>query len=226
MHDEDRRSFFARLEPVLGPRELLLVDLAYQLAKFNHRWQRRRQTNTAGGGVRYFEHLRDTALVLIDEVGCVQPDLVITALLHDSLEDTRDLSAEKLECWFQEFGPSVARRVRLLSKNPRAGYVERLSRYADWETLLIKACDNVSNLRSLNGLSPDFQSKQGRKAHDHYLPLFEKLLTMAPPDQTRIEQVVSDIKQLADHYRNVPLSLTGDSDGFYDPSPASTEDKD
>ncbi|MBU1915826.1 HD domain-containing protein [Patescibacteria group bacterium] len=226
MHDEDRQSFFTRLEPVLSPRELLLVDLAYQLAKFNHRWQCRQQMDDSGDVVRYFEHLRGTALVLIDEVGCIKTDLVITALLHDSLEDTRDLTAAKLECWFQKFGPNVARRVKLLSKNPKAGYVERLGCHADWGTLLIKACDNVNNLRSLERLPRDFQIKQGNKAYDHYLPLFERLVAITPSSQAGVRSVIEDIKRLATHYKNLPRTLTGDSDGFYDPVGRTPKDED
>jgi len=177
---ENMESFFARLEPALSPAEVMDVRLAYILAKHAHRWQTRREVDETGRPRRYFEHLRRAALVLIDEVGLIDRDLVIAALLHDGLEDTRELTPELIEhC----FGPTVARLVRRLSKRPKEGYLARLA-ISDWQTLAVKACDRLDNLRSLDRpeVPPEFRLKQVRETREKYYALFDRLAAAAPPN--------------------------------------------
>lgn len=50
----------------------------------------RKELGPDGKPLRYFEHLRRTALILID-AGFTSPDLIITALLHDSIEDSEEV---------------------------------------------------------------------------------------------------------------------------------------
>jgi GTP pyrophosphokinase len=169
---ENKASFFARLEPRLAPSELVRVRGAYYLAKYGHRAQVRKELGEDGNPLRYFEHVRRVALVLMDEARLFDPDLVCTALLHDALEDTEDIDALIVE---QMFGRNVARRVRLLTKEPKEGYLDRLAQ-ADTETLLIKACDRLDNLRSLAETSEEFRQKQVRETVEKYLPLFEMAL--------------------------------------------------
>lgn len=139
---ENKATFFARLEPRLAPSGVLKVRAAYYLAKFGHRCQVRKERDAAGVQLRYFEHLRRVAIILMDRAGCWDPDLICTALFHDALEDTQDLDAQILEHFF---GAEVARRVRLLSKVPKDGYLDRL-KGADAPTILVKACDRLDNL--------------------------------------------------------------------------------
>jgi len=165
---ENKATFFNRLESRLAPSGVLKVRSAYYLAKFGHRFQVRKEKNDAGEPLRYFEHLRRVAIILMDEAHVWDPDLICTALLHDSLEDTEDLDAGILE---HLFGPEVARRVRLLSKVPKDGYLDRL-RDADDHTLLLKACDRLDNLRSLEQADAEFRQKQITETAVKYLPLW------------------------------------------------------
>lgn len=84
--------------------------------------------------VRYFEHVRRVALILMDEAKCMKNEMIIAALLHDSLEDTEDLTPELLEC---TFGSDVVSIVKKLSKVPKDGYIERLEMCTDWRPLTI-----------------------------------------------------------------------------------------
>lgn len=168
---ENKASFFARLEPRLAPSELVKVRAAYYLAKYGHRAQVRKETDGQGHPLRYFEHVRRVAIVLMDEADCYDPDLICTALLHDALEDTEDIDSAIIE---QMFGPAVARRVRLLTKDPKEGYVDRL-KLADDETLLVKACDRLDNLRSLGETTSAFRKKQFLETLETYWPLFREL---------------------------------------------------
>lgn len=164
---ENKYTFFARLEPALAPSEIVRVRGAYYLAKFGHRAQFRKETDPEGFPLRYFEHVRRVAIILIDEARIYDPDLIITALLHDTLEDTEAIDGAIIE---QFFGTRVARLVRLLTKDPKEGYVERLKSSPD--ALLVKACDRLDNLRSLEGADPAFQRKQCKETREVYLPLF------------------------------------------------------
>lgn len=169
---ENKTTFFARLEPRLSPSDLIRVRGAYYMAKYGHRAQVRKETDEAGQPLRYFEHVRRVAIILMDEAKCYDPDLIITCLLHDTLEDTDDIDAPVIE---QFFGKNVARRVRLLTKEPKEGYVDRLMS-ADEETVLCKACDRLDNLRSLHQTPAMFQVRQIKETAEVYLPLFEMKL--------------------------------------------------
>src|SRR5271157_1116631 len=112
---ENKETFQARLRPFFSPSDQLDVKLAYCLAKFGHRAQTRKELTEEGKPTRYFEHVRRVSIVLMDELKIMDRDMIIAALLHDSLEDTQDLSAELLEhC----FGPNVVSIIKILSKVP------------------------------------------------------------------------------------------------------------
>jgi (p)ppGpp synthase/HD superfamily hydrolase len=194
---ENLESFFARLEPVLAPAEVMDVRLAYILAKHAHRWQVRRELDESGQPRRYFEHLRRSALILVDELQLFDRDLLVAALLHDGIEDTRELTPELIEhC----FGRTVARLVRCLSKKPKEGYLARLAA-ADWRTLVIKACDRLDNLRTLDRpeVPPEFRTKQVRETREKYYDLFDRLVAMAPPAHAdRLARLRDDIRRVVD----------------------------
>ena len=107
---ENKETFQARIRPYLPPSEQLDVKLAYCLAKFGHRAQTRKEL-TDGKPTRYFEHVKKGSIILMDEVKIFDRHLIIAALLHDSLEDTHDLTAELLEhC----FGTDVVHIVKIV----------------------------------------------------------------------------------------------------------------
>lgn len=110
---ENRETFFARLEPFTPPSDLLKIQVAYMMAKYGHRAQVRQELDGNGDHVRYFEHLRRTALILVDEAEVRDPNLICATLLHDALEDTRDVTAEIIESLF---GHRVCQIVKLVSK--------------------------------------------------------------------------------------------------------------
>ena len=193
---ENRETFFGRLDVRLAPREVLDIELAYTLAKSAHRWQIRKSLGPDGRPQRYFEHLRRTALILMDVAGVYERDLVVAALLHDGVEDTRELGLKIIE---HAFGTVVARIVRKLTKAPKDGYVERL-RQAGWRTLLIKACDRLDNLRTLDepGVEPEFKDKQLSETREKYADLFERLDELAPARyRSGVAAVIGEIRRLA-----------------------------
>lgn len=174
---ENRTAFFARLEPMLAPSDLLDIQLAYTLAKFGHRSQRRKELGPDGKPVRYFEHPRRVALTLIDEVKIIEPGLIISALLHDCPEDTRDVTPGIIEhC----FGSKVATTVKVLSKTPKEGYLERFNSCTLWWPYIVKGCDRLDNNRTLPGTSREFRAKQVAETREKYFPLFDRMMHLVP----------------------------------------------
>lgn len=173
---ENRERFFGRLVH-LPSADLMRIQLAYTLAKFSHRAQVRKETDEAGKPLRYFEHPRRVALILLDEMKITDPNLVISALLHDGIEDTRDLTPEMIEF---HFGTEVKRIVALLSKVPKEGYHERLVSFGDWSVYVVKGCDRLDNLRSMENATEAFRIKQVKETRSSYYPLFNRMLEIAP----------------------------------------------
>lgn len=168
---ENKATFFARLENKLSPSELAKVQGAYYLAKYGHRAQVRKETDGDGNPLRYFEHVRRVAIAVMDECHQYNPDIICAALLHDALEDTDDISAQVIETFF---GPAVARTVTILTKRDD-DYIARLfsiSENDNQDVFIIKACDRLDNLRSLDEATREFQIKQLKETKYKYLPLF------------------------------------------------------
>lgn len=191
---EDREKFFNRI--VFLPRDdQMRIQLAYTLSKYAHRSQVRKELGPDGKPLRYFEHVRRVALVLLDELKLARPELIITALLHDGIEDTRDLTPDVIEF---HFGAEVGTLVKLLSKVPKEGYAERLHNFGDWRALTIKGCDRLDNLRSLGEASPEFRAKQIKETRTVYYPLFNRL----------VEIVRAEHKPTATYLRDHIMKLT------------------
>lgn len=168
---ENKATFFARLENKLSPSELAKVQGAYYLAKYGHRAQVRKETDNDGNPLRYFEHVRRVAIILMDECQQYDPDTICAALLHDALEDTDDINAQIIETFF---GSNCARMVTILTKR-NDDYVERLKSCSNNNVILIKACDRLDNLRSLDEASREFKVKQLKETRTKYMSLFVKL---------------------------------------------------
>lgn len=190
---ENRASFFERLEPFLAPSVLLDVQHAYTLAKYGHRAQVRKELDDHGDPVRYFEHVRRVAIILVDEGKIVKPEMIIAALLHDVVEDAPNLPPALIEhC----FGSDVCVIIKTLSKVPKDGYLDRFHMSTDWRPYVIKACDRLDNLRSLSAANEEFRLKQIAETRDKYFPLFDRMLELTPVEYR------SQVQQLRDAIRS------------------------
>lgn len=202
---ENKESFQARIRPYFSPTHQLDVKLAYCLAKFGHRAQLRKEL-VEGKPTRYFEHVRRVAIVLMDDMKIFDRDMIIAALLHDSLEDCAkygDITPELLEhC----FGVDVVSMIKLLSKIPKEGYLDRLKNCHHWKTLAIKACDRLDNLRSLMvpGTTIEFQKRQIEETREKYFPIFDQMLSLTPQHHISNVSVVRDeIRRLIERYSTI-----------------------
>jgi (p)ppGpp synthase/HD superfamily hydrolase len=166
------------------------IELAYDIAKEAHRRFARDE------GTRYFEHLRSVALILMDECHITEPDIVISALLHDSIEDTPIMGNILLNenVWRKTaryrlkkiFDYRVADTVIALTK-PRINGTKTTQKEhiqkkkysaqiltAPPEAGIIKMADRLHNLRTLSGTKKEKQRRQIKETREFLLPIFEK----------------------------------------------------
>jgi len=123
---------------------------AYEMAQSVHAHQVRND------GTPYFYHSARTARIIMEELHAFDTDLIISALLHDVLEDSETITKGVLE---YNFGSYVAYVVDMLTKDlakaridPDAvdvAHADRL-RVASEDCLLIKLSARLDNIRCLS----------------------------------------------------------------------------
>ncbi len=192
----NRTDFLNKVSRIWSESQVSDIEIAYLMAKKFHEGQFRKEINSDGSPLRYFEHLRRAALILIDEFGVRDHKLIITALLHDVIEDTEDgrlvsLLVQRL------FGEVVYHHVIALSKLHKDSYLSNLSDYAvkTPQILLVKAADRLDNLRSLPP-DPSFRQRQQQETRDSYLPLFYSVCSTsnaATIAYSKITQILQEI---------------------------------
>ena len=138
-------TVWRRLQSALEGRVPPIVRVAYELAAQAHAGQRRFE------GSPYVVHPLRVALILAEERGMTDPELLATALLHDVLEDSSVTFGQLRDV----VGEQVAEWVRALSKPPAdqqakaardAAYFSALLE-APREVRLVKLADRLDNLR-------------------------------------------------------------------------------
>ncbi len=126
------------------------IELAIRAASILHKDQVRK----GNVPIPYISHLMAVAIILLDYTN--DEDVIIAALLHDTLEDT-DYTATELR---EDFGGKVAEFVEALtepqdSKKHTYSWRERKQLYAKHlrnapkESLLIAAADKIHNMRAI-----------------------------------------------------------------------------
>lgn len=173
---ENRESFFKRIAlifPTLDPR-YKAIEKAYKDAKDAFREDIRE------GGVRYFEHLRGVALILL-YLRVTDYELIIAALLHDIVEDHPEIwSLERVR---REFGERVALLVEYLTKPPESEYRTKEDRdhvyhcrfcIAPRDFFLIKLADRLHNVLTLDSCSPEKRQRKIIETWRYYMPFAEE----------------------------------------------------
>ena len=133
-------------------------------------------------GDPYFSHPVEVAGLMTDLK--MDEDTIITALLHDTVEDTLT-TIEDVE---KRFGPEVARlvdgvtklsKIEAQTENERAA--ENLRKFLlaisdDIRVLLVKLADRLHNMRTLHFIkSPDKRRRIAKETMDIYAPLAERI---------------------------------------------------
>lgn len=167
-----RKEFLAMIRPFVVPSELEAIETAYIFAKYGHRNQTRDDLST-----RYFEHPKAAALILIRELQAFDWHAIVLALLHDIKEDSFILSWERIQ---KNFGSTITRELKFLTKEPKRGYERRLLQSENKRVLMVKLCDRLHNLRSLKDCSEEKKRRTIKETVDKYLPVAEMLIARLP----------------------------------------------
>ena len=178
----NRELFLEKLVPYMdnGGREC--VYDAYMFAKYAHRG-----TNRNGGG-RYFEHPRAVAEIIIDELGIANDwRIIAVALLHDVLEDTWLLTPNLTK---KIFGEDVANWLSFLTRKKNHSneefekYIKNIEDCGIWQIILIKLCDRLHNLRTMETLEAVWCERYICQTEKYFYKLAKVLIRIAPEQMT------------------------------------------
>ncbi|HSC87492.1 MAG TPA: bifunctional (p)ppGpp synthetase/guanosine-3',5'-bis(diphosphate) 3'-pyrophosphohydrolase [Polyangiaceae bacterium] len=155
--------------------DLDLIRRAYHYGEWAHREQIRKS------GEPYFTHPVRVAGVIAELR--LDTASVCAGLLHDVVEDTH-ASTQDIE---GDFGPEIATLVDGVTKLGKINFTSREDRQAesfrkmvvamakDIRVLLVKLCDRVDNMRTLEHMKADAQERIARETLEIYAPLANRL---------------------------------------------------
>ncbi len=155
--------------------DLELIRKAYSFVRVQHEGQ------TRASGEPYITHVAEVAYLTTR----LQLDVpsVVTALLHDTVEDTT-VTLDELE---REFGKDVRELVDGVTKLSQMNFSSRAEEQAenfrkmllamarDIRVLLVKLCDRTHNMRTLEFLSEARRTRIAQETMDIYAPLAHRL---------------------------------------------------
>lgn len=132
-------------------------------------------------GEPYINHPVAVAIILAE----MKMDIasIITAILHDTVEDT-PVTLEDLQ---KEFGQEISKLVDGVTKLTKIEYQPDYTRQAenfrklfvalseDIRVLLVKLADRTHNMRTINHLQPDKQRRIALETMEIYAPLAERI---------------------------------------------------
>lgn len=180
-NDEDKRLIQSAYRQLLGSIKTPLDDWdrsaireAYELAVEAHSRQRRKS------GEPYILHPIAVAKICTEEIG-LGPTAVVTALLHDVVEDT-DVTLDEIR---HRFGARIAKMVDGLTKldsaynqsSPQAENFKKVlgTLVEDVRVVLIKMADRLHNMRTLGAMPRHKQLKIAAETSYIYAPLAHRL---------------------------------------------------
>jgi guanosine-3',5'-bis(diphosphate) 3'-pyrophosphohydrolase len=148
-----------------------LIRGAYDYARRMHEGQKRHS------GEPYFTHPVAVAAILTEQR--LDDATIMTALLHDTIEDTKGTYSEIAE----EFGTDVAELVDGVTKLTNLELSSRETKQAenfrklfmamskDLRVILVKLADRLHNMRTIRHMPPEKQAKKAHETMDIYAPL-------------------------------------------------------
>ena len=146
-----------------------IVKLAEQFARRYHHGQFRHVPKNSRRKP-YIIHPAGV-VALLKEHGVTDPTTLAIGWLHDTIEDT-PATYEGLR---QVFGPKIAYGVYILTRDvSRADYIKRLES-ADDNIKLVKLCDTLDNLRTVECLGPSGIARKINDTEMYYIPMADKL---------------------------------------------------
>ena len=173
--DEHYQSMCATIQNVMPGADMSLIERAVRYAEDKHKDQKRKD------GSPYIIHPLAVAEI-VAEMG-LDTDAILSALLHDCIEDT-DASFDDIA---RIFGQTVAELVEGVTKLTRANFssseqaqMENLRKMfmamsKDIRVVLVKIADRLHNMRTMQYQTPAKQIIKCRETMDIYAPLAHRL---------------------------------------------------
>ena len=182
---------FSAMQSRCNEKEMERIHDAFDLANQAHAPQRRKS------GEPYIFHPIAVALIAAEEMR-LDADCVITAFLHDVVEDT-EYTLEDIRL---RFGDDVSFLVDVVTKKKKEHYdtTQQVDNYRqllnslhyDIRALMVKIADRLHNMRTLGSMRPDKQMKIAGETDYFYAPLANRL---------GLIDVKSDLENLSFKYR-------------------------
>ncbi|HET9484888.1 MAG TPA: HD domain-containing protein, partial [Xanthomonadales bacterium] len=172
---EDVLALERRVAAYAPPAAVALVRRAFHLGARAHEGQTRRS------GEPYITHPVQVATILAEMR--LDPEALVAAILHDTLEDT-PLSREELE---QQFGADVAELVDGVTKLDKVQFQTRreadaesfrkmmLAMARDLRVILIKLADRLHNMRTLDSMGDEARRRIAQETLEIYAPIAQRL---------------------------------------------------
>jgi (p)ppGpp synthase/HD superfamily hydrolase len=159
--------------------------------------QERHKGQTRPGGESQVEHvmrvaLRVTQFACNENLSSDAEDLIVSALLHDVLEDTDATDQELAE----KFGERVAKIVRAVSheeeEEPDEVYLRRVADSGPL-SVIVKRSDRLDNLDTLRHAPPDFRKRKLAEIRAA-LPIWREIDPIGAP---YIEELLEEVEHVS-----------------------------
>ncbi|WP_306112711.1 MULTISPECIES: bifunctional (p)ppGpp synthetase/guanosine-3',5'-bis(diphosphate) 3'-pyrophosphohydrolase [unclassified Roseovarius] len=148
-----------------------LIAAAYDYGRQMHEGQYRHS------GEPYFSHPVAVAAVLAEQR--LDDATIITALLHDTIEDTRASYASVAERFGNEIADLVDGVTKLTNLQLSSTETQQAENFRklfmamskDMRVILVKLADRLHNMRTIKAMRPEKQLKKARETMDIFAPL-------------------------------------------------------
>ena len=153
------------------PNEDALIRDAYAYGERMHDGQLRHS------GEPYFTHPVAVAAILAEQQ--LDDATIITALLHDTIEDTPASYSEVLELFGKDVAELVDGVTKLTNLQLNSSETKQAENFRklfmamskDLRVILVKLSDRLHNMRTIKAMRPDKQSQKARETMDIFAPL-------------------------------------------------------
>jgi (p)ppGpp synthase/HD superfamily hydrolase len=155
---------------------MVALARAYQFAAARHTHQRRK----GEAAEPYVNHLTEVAELVAQATDAAEPEIIIAAVLHDTVEDT-DATFDDLIAAFGERVSALVAEVtddKALPKQTRKDLQVEHAAHASRGAQIIKLADKTSNLRALASSPPQGWS---RERIDEYVAWATRVVDVCRP---------------------------------------------
>jgi len=148
-----------------------LIHAAYEYGREMHKGQ------TRHSGEPYFTHPVAVAAILTEQQ--LDDATIVTALLHDTIEDTKSTYSEIAARFGEEIAVLVDGVTKLTNLQLSSTETKQAENFRklfmamskDLRVILVKLSDRLHNMRTIKAMRPDKQVQKARETMDIYAPL-------------------------------------------------------